>query len=180
MMALRRYLTPKYDWTGLSSLLYHSEMMELISIIALASITGLFIYFLHGPIVLSRTELETFAPLRVVESGYLVIFAILGLVMCSGRIDLQLILEAFRDGADGVLVTDCHPGDCHHIEGNLKTLRRMALLRRIVESLGIEKERLRLEWISAAEAAKFVKVPHKMVEQIKALGPLRPSVQVRV
>jgi F420-non-reducing hydrogenase iron-sulfur subunit len=101
-------------------------------------------------------------------------------VMCSGRIDPQFILEAFRDGADGVLVAGCHPGDCHYIEGNVKTLRRMALLKRIVESLGIEKERLRLEWISAAEAAKFVKVAREMVEQIKALGPLRPNVQVRV
>ena len=101
-------------------------------------------------------------------------------VMCSGRIDPQFILEAFRDGADGVLVAGCHPGDCHYIEGNVKTLRRMALLKRIVESLGIEKERLRLEWISAAEAAKFVKVAREMVEQIKALGPLKPNVQVRV
>jgi F420-non-reducing hydrogenase iron-sulfur subunit len=75
-----------------------------------------------------------------------------------------------------VLVAGRHPGD----KSNVKTLRRMALLRRIVESLGIEKERLRLELISAAEAAKFVKVAHKMVEQIKALGPLRPSVQVVV
>ena len=101
-------------------------------------------------------------------------------VMCSGRVDPQFILEAFRNGADGVLVAGCHPGDCHYIEGNVKTLRRMALLKRIAESLGIEKERLRLEWISAAEAAKFVKVAHEMVEQIKALGPLKPSVQVRV
>ena len=101
-------------------------------------------------------------------------------VMCSGRIDPQFILEAFRDGADGVLVAGCHPGDCHYIEGNVKTLRRMALLKRIAESLGIEKERLRLEWISAAEAAKFVKVAREMVEQIKALGPLKPNVQVRV
>jgi F420-non-reducing hydrogenase iron-sulfur subunit len=101
-------------------------------------------------------------------------------VMCSGRIDPQFILEAFRDGADGVLVAGCHPGDCHYIEGNVKTLRRMTLLKRIVESLGIEKERLRLEWISAAEAGKFVKVAHEMVEQIKALGPLKLSVQVKM
>jgi ferredoxin len=83
MMALRRYLTSKYDWTGFSSLLYHSEMVELIAIIVLASITGLFIYFLHGPIVLSRTELETFAPLGVVEAGDLVIFAILALLIST-------------------------------------------------------------------------------------------------
>jgi len=101
-------------------------------------------------------------------------------VMCSGRVDPQFILEAFRDGADGVLVAGCHPGDCHYTEGNYKALRRMALLKRMLETLGIEKERLRLEWISAAEAAKFVKVAHEMVEQIKALGPLQLSVQVRV
>jgi F420-non-reducing hydrogenase iron-sulfur subunit len=100
--------------------------------------------------------------------------------MCSGRVDPQFILEAFRDGADGVLVAGCHPGDCHYTEGNYKALRRMALLKRMLETLGIEKERLRLEWISAAEAARFVKVAHEMVEQIKALGPLQLSVQVRV
>lgn len=101
-------------------------------------------------------------------------------LMCSGRVDPQFILEAFKDGADGVLVAGCHPGDCHYIEGNYKALRRMVLLRRILESLGIEKERLRLEWISAAEAAKFVKVAREMVEQIKALGPLQRDVQVTV
>lgn len=101
-------------------------------------------------------------------------------VMCSGRIDPQFILEAFRNGADGVLVAGCHPGDCHYIEGNYKALRRMTLLKRMLETLGIEKERLRLEWISAAEAAKFVKVAQEMVEQIKALGPLQLSVQVKV
>jgi F420-non-reducing hydrogenase iron-sulfur subunit len=101
-------------------------------------------------------------------------------LMCSGRIDPQFILEAFKDGADGVLVAGCHPGDCHYIEGNYKALRRMILLKKILESLGIEKERLRLEWISAGEAAKFVKVAREMVEQIKALGPLQLSAQVKV
>ena len=101
-------------------------------------------------------------------------------LMCSGRVDPQFILEAFRDGADGVLVAGCHPGDCHYMEGNYKALRRMILLRRILESLGIEKERLRLEWISAGEAVKFVKAAHEMVGQIKALGPLQLSAQVKV
>lgn len=101
-------------------------------------------------------------------------------VMCSGRVDPQFILEAFRDGADGVLVAGCHPGECHYTDGNIKTLRRMALLRRILESLSIEKERFRMEWISAAESAKFVKVAHEMVEQIRALGPFAPSAQVKV
>lgn len=99
-------------------------------------------------------------------------------VMCSGRIDPQFILEAFRKGADGVLITGCHPGDCHYIEGNFKNLRRFVLLRRMLEKLGIEKERLRLEWISASEAAKFVEVAKEMVEQVKALGPLKPKLEV--
>ena len=77
MMALRRYLTSRYDWTGFSSLLYLSKRVELLAIILMASITGLLIYFFHGPMVLSRTELATFAPLDVVETGDLVIFAIL-------------------------------------------------------------------------------------------------------
>jgi F420-non-reducing hydrogenase iron-sulfur subunit len=101
-------------------------------------------------------------------------------LMCSGRVDPQFILEAFRNGADGVLVTGCHPGDCHYIEGNYKALRRIILLRRILESVGIEKERLRLEWISAGEASKFVRIAHEMVRQIKELGPLQRGVQVAV
>ena len=98
-------------------------------------------------------------------------------VMCSGRVDPQFILEAFRKGADGVLVAGCHPGDCHYIEGNLKTMRRMKLLHKLLEDFGIEKERLRLEWVSASEADKFVKVTSEMVEQIKALGPLKPRLE---
>lgn len=94
-------------------------------------------------------------------------------VMCSGRVDPQFILEAFRRGADGVMVAGCHPGDCHYIEGNYKTLRRMALLKRMLKEFGIEEERFRLEWISASEAEKFVKVANEMYEKIKALGPLR-------
>ena len=98
-------------------------------------------------------------------------------VMCSGRVDPQFILEAFRKGADGVLVAGCHPGDCHYIEGNLKTMRRMKLLHKLLEDFGIEKERLRLEWVSASEADKFVRVTSEMVEQIKALGPLKPRLE---
>ncbi len=94
-------------------------------------------------------------------------------VMCSGRVDPQFILEAFRRGADGVMVAGCHPGDCHYIEGNYKTLRRMTLLKRMLREFGIEEERFRLEWISASEAEKFVRVANEMYEKIKALGPLR-------
>jgi F420-non-reducing hydrogenase iron-sulfur subunit len=100
-------------------------------------------------------------------------------VMCSGRVDPQFILEAFKDGADGVLVAGCHLGDCHYVEGNFKALRRVTLLRRMLDRLGIERERVRLEWISASEATKFVEVAKEMVEQIRALGPLSPRLEVR-
>jgi len=100
-------------------------------------------------------------------------------VMCSGRVDPQFILEALKDGADGVLVAGCHLGDCHYIEGNFKALRRVTLLKRMLDRLGIERERVRLEWISASEAKKFVEVAKEMVEQIRALGPLSPRLEVR-
>lgn len=93
-------------------------------------------------------------------------------VMCSGRVDPQFILQSFAKGADGVLIGGCHPGDCHYIEGNYKTLRRFKLLKKMVRDLGIEEERLRLEWISASEGDKVKTVINDMVEKIKALGPL--------
>ena len=94
-------------------------------------------------------------------------------VMCSGRIDPQFVMQAFAKGADGVLIGGCHPGDCHYIEGNYKMLRRFHLLRRMMEDMGIEPERLRLEWISASEGDRVKKVVNEMTEQIRALGPLR-------
>ncbi len=99
-------------------------------------------------------------------------------VMCSGRIDPQFVLEAFRLGADGVLLGGCHPGDCHYQEGNYKALRRFHLLQRLLEQLGIEKERLRLEWISASEGEKVKRVIDEMTEQLRKLGPLKPQEQV--
>jgi F420-non-reducing hydrogenase iron-sulfur subunit len=93
-------------------------------------------------------------------------------VMCSGRVDPQFVLKAFREGADGVLISGCHPGDCHYQEGNYKALRRHRLLSRTLEQLGIEKERFRLEWVSAAEGKKFQLVCNDFTEQIKKLGPL--------
>ena len=98
-------------------------------------------------------------------------------VMCSGRVHPAFILEAFRDGADGVLVAGCHPpNDCHYISGNLKAQRRVAMLKRLMSQLGLEPERLRLEWISAAEGDKFARVMREMVADLKRLGPspLRP------
>jgi F420-non-reducing hydrogenase iron-sulfur subunit len=93
-------------------------------------------------------------------------------VMCSGRIDPAFVLEAFKDGADGVLVAGCHlPSDCHYISGNFKAMRRINLLRRVLKDFGIEPERLRLEWISASEGDKFAAVVRSMVEDLKKLGP---------
>ena len=92
-------------------------------------------------------------------------------VMCSGRVDPQFILEAFAKGADGVLIGGCHPGDCHYQEGNYKALRRFYLLKKMVKEMGIEDDRLRLEWISAAEGERVRTVINDMVEKVRALGP---------
>jgi F420-non-reducing hydrogenase iron-sulfur subunit len=93
-------------------------------------------------------------------------------LMCSGRVDPQFILEAFAKGADGVLIGGCHPNDCHYAEGNYKMLRRFQLLKRMLKDLGIAEERLRLEWISAAEGEKVKSVINDMVKKLTVLGPL--------
>ncbi len=93
--------------------------------------------------------------------------------MCSGRIDPQLVLWAFGNGADAVLIGGCHPGDCHYQEGNYKALRRITLLRKMLAGMGIEPERLRLEWISAAEGERLRDVMNEFTAQIRDLGPLR-------
>jgi len=101
-------------------------------------------------------------------------------VMCSGRVDPQFVLNAFANGADGVLIGGCHPGDCHYREGNYKALRRYRLLRKLLQGLGIEQERLRLEWISAAEADRVRSVMRDMVAQLRELGPLNLTVVPKV
>ena len=93
-------------------------------------------------------------------------------LMCSGRLDPQFVLAALRQGADGVLIGGCHPGDCHYAEGNYKALRRFKLLKKFLAQMGIEPERVRLEWIAASEGDKVQRVTNEMVEQIKKLGPL--------
>jgi F420-non-reducing hydrogenase iron-sulfur subunit len=93
-------------------------------------------------------------------------------LMCSGRVDPQFVLDALAKGADGVLIGGCHPGDCHYAEGNYKMLRRFQLLMRLMKDLGIEEQRVRLEWISAAEGEKVQRVVNEMVEQLRKLGPL--------
>jgi F420-non-reducing hydrogenase iron-sulfur subunit len=93
-------------------------------------------------------------------------------VMCSGRVDPVFILEAFRSGADGVLVAGCHlPSDCHYISGNFKAHRRVMMLKKLLPQFGIEPERLRIEWVSASEGDKFATVIKDMTEEIKKLGP---------
>jgi F420-non-reducing hydrogenase iron-sulfur subunit len=96
-------------------------------------------------------------------------------VMCSGRVDPQFILEAFKEGADGVMILGCHPGDCHYKEGNLQALKRYGVLKSVLGQFGIEKDRLRLDWISAGEGDKFVQVVSDMTERMKQLGPLHRS-----
>lgn len=103
-------------------------------------------------------------------------------LMCSGRVDPTFVLKALADGADGVLITGCHPGDCHYIEQNYKTLRRHRLLQRTLAQLGIEPERIRLTWASAAEGAQLANTMTEFVEEMRALGPLawpsRPTPKV--
>lgn len=92
-------------------------------------------------------------------------------VMCSGRVDPVFILEAFRSGADGVLVAGCHPGDCHYLTGNTKAQNRVLLLKKVLEQLGLESERLRLEWVSASEGDRFATVIKDMTVELQKLGP---------
>jgi F420-non-reducing hydrogenase iron-sulfur subunit len=93
-------------------------------------------------------------------------------MMCSGRLDPQFVLKAFAEGADGVLVAGCHPGDCHYIDQNYKTMRRFALLQRTLETMGIEPDRLRLVWASAAEGMLLAEEIDKIVATVRKLGPL--------
>jgi F420-non-reducing hydrogenase iron-sulfur subunit len=98
-------------------------------------------------------------------------------VMCSGRVDITFVIEALRQGADGVIVTGCHPNDCHYIDGNKSAALRAEFLSEFLEEIGIEPERFRLEWIAGSEGEKFARVIDKMVEDIRALGPLRGGEQ---
>jgi F420-non-reducing hydrogenase iron-sulfur subunit len=99
-------------------------------------------------------------------------------VNCSGRVDPSFILKAFREGADGVIVAGCHPGDCHYTSGNYKTMRRMPLLERLLADFGIEPGRFRLEWVSAAEGAKWARLVNEVTELVRQLGPLNWKEQI--
>jgi len=92
-------------------------------------------------------------------------------VMCSGRVDPTFVYKSFREGADGVLICGCHPGDCHYQEGNYKCLRRFKLMKKYIAQMGIEPERLHLEWISASEGKQFAELVDSMTERIKEIGP---------
>ncbi len=93
-------------------------------------------------------------------------------LMCSGRLDPSFVLKALASGADGVLITGCHPGECHYLEQNYKALRRFLLLRRTLTQLGIEPGRVKLVWASAAEGHRLAQEITTMVEEVRALGPL--------
>lgn len=92
-------------------------------------------------------------------------------VMCSGRVDPVFILEALKKGADGVLVAGCHPGDCHYKSGNYKTNRRIKLLKKLLEELAVDPNRVRFEYVSASEGAKFATIVTEFVDELKKMGP---------
>ena len=92
-------------------------------------------------------------------------------MMCSGSLDPTYVLKVLLEGADGVLIGGCHPGDCHYISGNLKARRRVAILKSVLEDAGLEPERVWLRWISASEGAYFAETVREMVDHLRALGP---------
>jgi coenzyme F420-reducing hydrogenase delta subunit len=95
-------------------------------------------------------------------------------VMCTGMVDPQYVIRALLQGADGVLVSGCHPGDCHYINGNFKARRRIKLLKEILPRFGIAPERLSLTWIGASDGIRFSEIMHALVERVRVLGPSRP------
>lgn len=98
-------------------------------------------------------------------------------VPCSGRVDPFYILKTLQQGADGILVSGCHPGDCHYLTGNYVARRRFALLKKLLDYIGIEKERVQFTWISAAEGERFGQVIKGITEDVKKLGPAKKLVK---
>ncbi len=96
-------------------------------------------------------------------------------VPCSGRVDPLFIVKCFEEGADAVLVAGCHPGDCHYNEGNYYGRRRFALLRELLDYMGIDKERFRIEWVSASEGKRFAKIVSEFTDEMAKLGPRKVS-----
>jgi F420-non-reducing hydrogenase iron-sulfur subunit len=98
-------------------------------------------------------------------------------VMCTGMVDTQYVIKAFLEGADAVLVSGCHPGDCHYINGNYKARRRIKLLKQILPRFGIETQRLRLTWIGASDGIEFARTMIRFVDEIKQMGPCQTRLQ---
>jgi len=92
-------------------------------------------------------------------------------LMCSSRVNPQLVLKAFQEGADGVLVSGCHPGDCHYIEGNYHARRKLTMLMDLIDHMGLEKKRFQVSWVSASEGPKFAEVIKRFTDQVTELGP---------
>lgn len=93
-------------------------------------------------------------------------------VMCSGRVDPIFVLKALSMGADGVMIAGCHPGECHYLEQNYKAMRRFSMLKQTLSIMGLDPDRIRLQWASAAEGAQLAEAINDMVEKVRALGPL--------
>jgi coenzyme F420-reducing hydrogenase delta subunit len=94
-------------------------------------------------------------------------------VMCSGRVNPMFVVNALQEGADGVLIGGCHPGECHYVQGNYLARRRMAILKKLLEYLGIDEKRVRMTWVSAAEGKKFADVIKKITDDVKKIGPMQ-------
>jgi len=94
-------------------------------------------------------------------------------VMCSGRVDPTFVLKALALGADGVMIAGCHPGECHYLEQNYKAMRRFAMIKHTLRQFGLEEDRVRLVWASAAEGQQLAEAVDKLVEDVRKLGPLR-------
>jgi coenzyme F420-reducing hydrogenase delta subunit len=92
-------------------------------------------------------------------------------VMCSGRVDPLFILTALTKGADGVLVSGCHPGECHYQTGNYRARRKLAITKKFLEYMGIEPQRIQASWVSASEGAKFAEVVNEVTQEVKEIGP---------
>jgi F420-non-reducing hydrogenase iron-sulfur subunit len=101
-------------------------------------------------------------------------------VMCSGRVDPTFVVKALKEGADGVLIAGCHPGDCHYSEGNYKAMRRHPMLLNLLEQFGVDPRRVRLEWISASEGQLFAELITEFTDQLRALGPLNWNESIEV
>jgi len=94
-------------------------------------------------------------------------------VMCTGRVNPLFVVQALRQGADGVLISGCHPGECHYLKGNFLARRRFLLMKNLLEYIGINPSRIRMSWVSASEGKKFADVITEVTEDIKKLGPLK-------